>query len=336
MAENKPYTFVLSDESINESGFRVLTSGIDVSQFKKNPIVLYEHYRANWNKPQLLPIGICVNIRKEDGRLLADIEFDMDDEFAVKIAKKVEKKHLRATSIGIKVVEVSSAPKHLIKGQTRPSVTKSRMLELSVVTIPRNGNALRLSIGELSDGEYLELGADGSYEELNKILPLIESQNSMSITKNTLVFQALSLPETSTELDAVKAITKLSTQLEALTSENEALETKIKGLEDSALDAKCSLLINQAVKEKKITEAQRSVWLKMSKDNYEQTKEALDGMEGFKTLRGEIEDTKTVDTTLSDAQKFDKMWENGKLEEWKKNNAEEYQRCYDAYHEVDC
>lgn len=44
------HTFVISDESLNDQDFRVMTNGIDLTQFKKNPLMLWMHKRPNrWN-----------------------------------------------------------------------------------------------------------------------------------------------------------------------------------------------------------------------------------------------------------------------------------------------
>lgn len=43
-------TFVLHDESVNTYGFRMLTSGANLEEFKKNPVMLLNHddYLADW------------------------------------------------------------------------------------------------------------------------------------------------------------------------------------------------------------------------------------------------------------------------------------------------
>jgi len=33
--------FILSDESVNSYNFKVITDGIDLERFKKNPVMLY-------------------------------------------------------------------------------------------------------------------------------------------------------------------------------------------------------------------------------------------------------------------------------------------------------
>ena len=47
-------TFVLHDESVNTYGFRMLTSGANLEEFKKNPVMLLNHDDYS------LPIGLSL------------------------------------------------------------------------------------------------------------------------------------------------------------------------------------------------------------------------------------------------------------------------------------
>lgn len=128
---NKPITFVLSDESVNSYGFVVLTEGIDTSAFERNPVMLYMHNRDG------NVIGRWENIRKDGKRLLGDAVFDDSTELAATVKKQVEKSFLRSVSIGIEQI----ATEELNGVQT---VTKCRLIEVSIVDIPSNENAVKL------------------------------------------------------------------------------------------------------------------------------------------------------------------------------------------------
>ena len=127
---NKPITFVLSDESVNSYGNVVLTEGIDTTAFERNPVMLYMHNRDG------NVIGRWENIRKEDKRLLGDAVFD-STELAATVKKQVEKGFLRSVSIGIEVITIED----LNGVQT---IVKSRLIEVSIVDIPSNKNAVKL------------------------------------------------------------------------------------------------------------------------------------------------------------------------------------------------
>ena len=134
---SKVHTFLVSDESDNSYGFKVLTEGIDITQFEKNPIMLYMHER-----PTI--IGMWKNLRKEDGKLYADAVFDTESEKGGEVARQVEKGFLRGASIGI------TYQKEYLKNGV---LEKCRLFEISIVDIGSNPNALKL----YDDTETVEL-----------------------------------------------------------------------------------------------------------------------------------------------------------------------------------
>ena len=135
----KAYTFCVHDESVNTYGFRMLTSGANLEEFKKNPVVLYNH--NDWETP----IGRGENVRVEDGRILVDVVFDEEDEKGCTIAGKVERGFLRMASIGAwPPEEVSDDPALKLPGQTGPTATRWTMREMSVCPIGSNHNALAM------------------------------------------------------------------------------------------------------------------------------------------------------------------------------------------------
>jgi hypothetical protein len=161
-------SFILSEESINDRGFRVLTGGINLERFKKNPVMLWMHRRDDgWDLTQVLPIGIWENIRKEDGKLLADPKFDENDKFSMMIKSKVENDLIRGCSAGINPVEFSTDTKDLEKGQTRATITKCEIYEASIVDMPSNKNTVRLF----------------SSADETKEIPLIKNNTDMADSK---------------------------------------------------------------------------------------------------------------------------------------------------------
>ncbi|MGL4908156.1 MAG: hypothetical protein ACRC3G_02380, partial [Bacteroidales bacterium] len=101
---------VLSDESVNSYGFWVKTDGIDLTQFKRNPIMLWNHNRSYTDSTNTqLPIGKWSNIEVKDGVLSAEPVFDLQDKFAAEIARKYEQGILSMASIGIAKIESTDA-----------------------------------------------------------------------------------------------------------------------------------------------------------------------------------------------------------------------------------
>ena len=59
----------LTNDTLNSYGYRVLTSGVDVSQYERNPLLLYMHERGK-------VIGYMKDIRVEDGEITGEPCFD--------------------------------------------------------------------------------------------------------------------------------------------------------------------------------------------------------------------------------------------------------------------
>ena len=228
---------VLSDESINSYGYRVLTSGIDLSAFRKNPLLLWGHYRdegsARWCN--YLPIGHWEDIEVKDGVLSACPVFDCTDELSQTICDKYEAGTLSASSIGFRIKATSSEKKHLLPGQTRETVTKCELIEASIVDIPANKNACRLY-----DRSTSALLAAGAEAELVPELNLSKPMKFKDSFTGLLSFLNIS-KEAATETDITEAqLEDVNKEMERLQSENGTLKNTI-----SSKEAEISTLTNQ-------------------------------------------------------------------------------------------
>lgn len=206
MAEKKGLKFVLSDESINSYGYRVLTSGIDLKMFRKNPIMFYNHDRYD-----RLPIGKWVNIEVSDGKLTAEPEFDENDEFAAQIKSKVEQDILNAASIGFRVLAISDDEKDMLKGQKRPTVTRSQLTEVSIVDIPGNRNAFKL---QFDNG--LSLSGDVPERMLNDVLPIVNKISDKNMKEIALMLGLAEDASPEAVNSAIKALQDKSTAADSL------------------------------------------------------------------------------------------------------------------------
>ena len=175
---NNKFTFVVSDDSLNKYGTRVLTSGIDTTEFERNPVMFWNHKRdEEFTTANRMPIGRWENVRKEGERLLADAVLDLSDTTGSKVAQKLTDKFLNACSIGIEIVEYSDDIDTILIGQTRPTITKSKLMEISIVDIPANNNALKLSYPAQSATVCFSLDELGN--NLQQILPKMEQQKTV-------------------------------------------------------------------------------------------------------------------------------------------------------------
>lgn len=285
-------TFILHDESVNTLGFWAKTEGIDLSQFKKNPVMLFMHIRpgeeGNDRKDMILPIGTWENIRVEEGKVLADAMFDQDDEFALRIQKKVEKGIIKMASIGLRPpYKFSENEKDLKPGQIRPTLMSCVAREGSIADIGSNNNAFRL---------YDENGQVIALSDSSKCaIPLINQPNSNKQNMKKVI-GLLKLADDVNEAEVYQAIVKLNEKLTAIEDEKKSLEAEVLKLKESTKadqGAKIKNLVDAAVKDRKILEANRATYTKLAEGDFDSTKAALDAMPVMTKLTDETEKGKT-------------------------------------------
>lgn len=340
-------TFVLSDDSVNDYGFRVLTEGIDLGRFLKNPVMLYVHLRGfeRSSGDPLLPIGRWENVRKENNKLVADAVFDEEDEFSMKVYKKVKKGILNTASIHFDIIELSEDANLMLQGQTMPTITKSVIKEVSIADIPGNANAVKLNYAGVS----VKLGLqDSNPEDLNKLFSNHKPTNQSSMKNLIAKFNALKLsaplPESATEAEVMVALDSVINKSQALTDlvktkddEITALKTDKTNLEQKVADAekqakidKATALVDGAVQAKKISAAQKDTYLKLANADYDATKEMLDGLKGFSgTITGQLSSAAEEDTDKLAAE-YDKLHKSGKLASLKESKPDEFKKLFNA------
>lgn len=246
-------TFIINDENtVNSYGFRVLTDGIDIVDFVKNPVMLAQHERG-----VLQVIGKWENIRKEGGKLLADAVFDMADEFAAKVAGKVERGFLKATSLGIKPLTESTNKSTLIKGQTHATVTTSKLREVSIVDIPSNADSLKLFDAEPP-------------KKIEK-----QTKKDMDLLKLSL---ALGFSDAVTEEQLLAKVGELNTAKETLTVELADLKTK----EADAKVKQITLAVESAIKDGRIQASQKESITKLMNADFEEGMDFINALEAKK------------------------------------------------------
>ena len=199
--EKQKKEVVISTERLNCYGSRVLTSGIDTTQYEKNPVLLYMHQRYGREN---MPIGRIENLRLEENQLIGTPVFDMDDDDAKKIESKWDNGFLRMCSPSSEILEWSDSPELIEQGQRRATVTKCKLIEVSIVDIGGNDDALQLQFEQ--DNKVLNL-AEGATSD---ILPLINNNNQkQNQVEMKSILMELGLADTATSAEAVAAIASL-------------------------------------------------------------------------------------------------------------------------------
>ena len=231
----------ISNESVNCYGFRVLTAGIDVEQYKRNPVLLYMHERGN-------VVGYVNDLKVENDEITGELMFDCASEQSERCQKQFEFGSLRMVSAGLEIIETSEDPAMLVPGQTRPTITKSRLFEVSVADVGANDDAIVLE----KDGKRIMLSKDGTCG-----LPLITHNNNQSnkeMEQKVIALQ-LGLPETATENE----INAKLAQLKALQQENETLKAE----KQTLAEARIAQLVDTAIAEKRLDAQHKEQFVKL-------------------------------------------------------------------------
>lgn len=121
----------------DRSGDIVSVKGIDLDNFRKNPIILWSHDHYG------LPIAKAVEMSVESGKLVMLLEFATKEmyEFADTVYKLVKGGFLKGVSIGARVLEaewIVNEDEEIIGRK----FNRLELLELSVVPIPADSKAL--------------------------------------------------------------------------------------------------------------------------------------------------------------------------------------------------
>ena len=315
---------VISTSGVNSYGSRVLTEGIDLRQYRLNPILLWMHRRSF--SGDAMPIGRIDNLRIDGDRLIGTPVFDQKDEFAKKIESKWEDGFLRMASAGIEVVEVSNAPEYVQPGQTRATIIRCKLEEVSIVDIGANDEALQLSHG----GKVLRLAAG----EQNDVVPLLETKeqeeetaegtapeaqdnNQITNQMNKEFLQLLGLSETATEQEALGALRLMKEKADRA----ESLQL-----------ASITALVDGAIAERRITADKKDHFISLGKSA---------GIESLRTTLGmmqpqhkptELLHRKTDVPAGGEHKTYAKLSEvpEEELRKMKEENYAEYARLYKA------
>ncbi len=321
----KRFTFVLHDETVNTYGFRMLTSGANLEEFRKNPVILLNH--KDWE----LPIGRWENIRIEGTQILADALFDEKDDVAVKIAGKVEGGFLRMASMGAwPPEEVSDAEELRLPGQTHPTVTRWTAREASIVTIGANHNALVLF--DRQTGKPIDL------TDVSAVIRLMDklnhSKNDLDMD-NTLK-KILRLEDSAQDADVIGAVQQLIDNRDQLNRENQELKDAAAIAEAERKKARheeAVRLVDTAIADGRIHAAGKEAYLKLFDTDFENAKNTLDAIPRRRSVAELIrENERQLSVELSDL--ADKSWEEldkaGRLIELKDKAPELYREKFKA------
>lgn len=232
--EKRTADFVFSSEAVDSYG-EIVRQNWDLSRFKRNPVILYNHRSSSWGDPlSSLPIGKCIHIELSNGKLQGTVKFATKEfnEFAETVWIGVQEGMIRATSVGF-------FP-HTVKYERVDDVDQlilddNELFEISIVPIGANPDAVALAAGNSAQRERLHRRAapHASKDEINMTAEELAKKEAEITTANERAKAAESelakLRATAAEQKAAldkAAEEKLEIQAKALSQEAQGLVGK--------------------------------------------------------------------------------------------------------------
>lgn len=255
--EKRSLDVIASTTAIDSYG-EIVVQDWDLKRYLNNPVVLFGH--SAWD----MPIGHASNVRVENNQLLATLHLvdEKANPMAERVWQGVKQGSLRAVSVGFRTKGNPSTAE--VNGKPVLMLTGNELVEISIVAIPANPEAIALQAKAFQDIRALaERGASTETPNMSILVTLAA---------------VLSLPSSSTEADIVghaKAVQESNAQLRGDTkklleatgvdSVEKALGVIAAGKEAIALsisqarqleDLERTQIISKAKQEHKLTPAQ--------------------------------------------------------------------------------
>lgn len=293
----------LSDgNKVNSKGYRIDLSGMNTDRFADNPVMLYQH-----NQDKV--IGRWENWSFTENKLQADPKFDDGDELGSEVKRKYEGDFLRAASIGIIVLEVKEVDGIL-------TVTKSELLEASIVSIPADAGAVVLynEKREVLNFEQLQL-------ELNNNQTNQKGKMELKLSEKTIESLGLT-PGDITAKEVELAVAEKDKKIAQL---NADLKTQ--------KDAQITDFLANAVKVGKIQESEKAHFEKLAASDFESVKAIIGAKaeSATETLADKVKGKSNLSAGREDWTYMDWMKKDSKgLLQLKHENPKEFERIQET------
>ncbi len=323
----------ISNESLNNYGTRVLTSGMNVDQYNRNPVLLYMHERGQ-------VIGYVKDLRVEGDEVTGELMFDEATELSQRCKKQWEFGSLKMVSVGIDILELSEDPKHLVQGQTCPTISKSKLFEVSLVDIGANDDAIVLRKSLTPNPSPKGEGRVMRFEKVTA-LPLLgcdgvaaygtiinHNQKTKQMDQEKLALQ-LGLPKDADEATIEAALAKL----QADGAEAETLRQE----RDTLRAARIESIVDAAIAEKKIGEDKKQQFVDLGKkigaDELEKT---------FGAMSAQVKLSNLVSGGAATSSQQSGQWKklsdvpSDELAKLREENPALYKKLYKAEYGMEC
>ena len=311
----------------------MLSKGGVVDDYLKNPVLLYDHVRRGYENDNdiILPIGKVNSLRLKDDQWVGEPEFDQDDDFAKKVARKFDKGYLNAASIGVEILELSLEPELMVPGQTGPTITKWKLNEISITDIPANPDAVKLNYhgksialnGKSDPGTLQNFFNSNPNTQMKKVIALLNATGLVG-----------SLPDTATEELVASGVQAITGAMSAKDQEIVALKKTINDMtlaataeKERALKTNATALVDAALAAKKIVAAQKEAYITLasaSETGYGEVKKIFEGLKPYEPVAAQMSVSSDEETDEQRATEYAKLHKEGKLEKLKASNPERF------------
>lgn len=322
--------FLLSDSSVNCYGFRLLTEGYLIDEYKKNPIGYHMHDRNE---------GVVVkweDLRIDGDKIVGKPSINLSNKKGQQIVEEIEGGFLNGASVGhIVAMEWSEDPKMMLAGQTGPTITKWYNRECSLCDVPGNMNALALYD---KDGNTINLSSfKVTNQKLNmKQIILTASQLALLNLKDD---SEAALVETTFKDLVAKAATveTLSLKLTAVTAEKATAEQSLADFKKATATAEVINLVDTAVRETRCTVAAGVMLKEQFADKPVELKALLGTMQPYVSVTGNLSDNGANSAEVGELIKLsgEQLFADGKFDRLKELSAAHYKIKYKEYFEAD-
>src|SRR4030095_6987368 len=157
--------FRATTEAKDRHGTIIETRGVDLDAYLRNPVVGWGHRTIRGGDPDDV-IGRVESIERGDDHLDVSIAF-ADHERAKLTERLVRGGFVNAISVGVLPRKTGT---RTIDGQRAPAIEKSELLEVSIVPVGSNPQALRLLRGLIGGESPADGGNDMETNEVRQII----------------------------------------------------------------------------------------------------------------------------------------------------------------------
>ena len=314
----------ITNETLNSYGTWVKTGGVDMEQYQRNPVLLWMHYRGRI-------IGCMKDVRTDGSEITGEPWFDEVLEESRAAKAQYEKGTLRMASANFDILETSDDPALLKPGQTRPTVTRSKLVEVSLVDIGGNDDAIVLSY----EGKRLTLAAGEDCGALPLLRPKkdinLNHQTDMNEQLRTIALM-LGLADTAQLADVQREINLLLGYKSAnatLRTEKETLQNELDTLRLSGIAS----IVDDAVAAGKIDATRKAHFVELGKKIGTESLKLT-----FEAMHAAVKPSAVIGGGNAGTGGWKRLGEvpADELKLMRENDREQYRRLYKAEYGIDC